>query len=145
MLLLNNTLSDVEIQNTNNTSFSDPRKNSVKQTISGTLEILSLFDLAMSLNSNKKSGKLNIHTSKFEAYIIFDQGNIIHADFYGRTGSKALAMIFIKSDGDSEAQFLFEAEEDSIATDSPISITMPFKELLFKIAVALDSYRNKSE
>ncbi len=144
MLLLNNTLSDVEIQNNNNTSFSDPRKNSVKQTISGTLEILSLFDLAMSLNSNKKSGKLNIHTSKFEAYIIFDRGDIIHADFYGRTGSKALAMIFVKSDGDSESQFLFEAEEGPM-TDSPISITIPFKELLFKIAVALDNYRKKPQ
>lgn len=141
MLLLNNTLSDVNTPNSNS-SFSDPSKNSVKQTISGTLEILTLFDLAMSLNTNKKSGKLNITTSKFEAYMIFDKGSIIHADYYGRTGSKALAMIFVKSDGDSESQFLFESEEDA-PIDSPVSITMPFQELLFKIAVALDHHRER--
>ena len=142
MLLLNDTLSDVDAQNSNSTRFADPRQNSVKQTISGTLEILTLFDLTMSLNTNKKSGKLNIHTPQFEAFIVFDKGNIVHADYYGKTGSKALAMIFIKTDGNAQAQFLFEAENE-LSPECPVSITMPFQELLFKIAVALDHHRER--
>jgi len=140
MLLLNDTLGDVNPKN--NTSFSNPSQNSAKQTISGTLEILTLFDLTMSLNTNKKTGKLNIHTPELEAFIVFNQGNIVHADFYGKTGSKALAMIFIKTDGDARAQFMFEAEGE-LSPECPVSITMPFQELLFKIAVALDHHRNR--
>ncbi len=121
-------------------SYFNPAKNSIKQTISGTLEILTLFDLTMSLNGNKKSGKLNVSSPSCEATIYFKDGNIVHADYYGMDGETALTNIFVKTDGQQDAQFIFEAEED-LGYNLPKTIDLPFQELLFKVAVALDHHR----
>ena len=127
-------------QKSSKESYFNPAKNEVKKTISGTLEILTLFDLTMTLNANKKSGKLNVSSPNCEATIYLKDGDIIHADYYGMDGEIALTNIFVKTDGHSDAQFIFEAEEE-LGYELPKTINIPFQELLFKIAVALDHHR----
>ena len=136
----NDTKKKVNSEEKKSEQYFSPNRGAIKQTISGTLEILTLFDLTMSLNGNKKSGKLNVSSPNCEATIYLKDGDIVHADYYGMDGETALTNIFVKTDGQRDAQFVFEAEED-LGYDLPKSINLPFRELLFKIAVALDHHR----
>ncbi len=111
--------------------------------ISGTLEVLTLFDLMMSLNQNKHSGKLFLRIQDEEAAATLDQGELIHAEMLGLVGEEALVQIFLKSEETNDTEFYFERVEDSSSLSGFSSIQSSTKELLFKVAVELDHMREK--
>lgn len=109
---------------------------------SGTLEIFTLFDLAVSLTSNLKVGNLHIRIATEEGSIFFFKGNLTHAEFRGLTGEAALMAIFAAADEfKSDTEFVFEPLELSSLPPEASSINMPIDKLLFNIAVELDHQR----
>ena len=120
--------------------------------LSGTLEVLTLFDLTMSLSQNSRSGRLNIyfHNQEHgEACVVFLEGNLIHAEFAGLVGEEALFRLFFQTEEVDDTEFLFEASapKDPSAhpsehpSKSEVSITTPVQQLLLKAAVELDHLR----
>ena len=109
---------------------------------SGTLEIFTLFDLAVSLTSNLKVGSLHIRIAKDEGSIFFFKGSLSHAEFKNLTGEPALLAIFAMADQyKSDTEFIFEPLElDRLPLDFA-SIQTPIDKLLFTVAVELDHQR----
>lgn len=113
--------------------------------ISGTLEVLTLFDLIMSLNQNKHSGKLFLRIDENEAMVVLLRGEIKHAEMSYFVGEEALIQIFLVSEDSKDTEFFFERVADKAILDSFNSVSKASKELLFKVAVELDHLREKSK
>ncbi len=111
--------------------------------ISGTLEVLTLFDLMMSLNQNKHSGKLYLRINEEEAIVVLRHGEISHAEISHFVGEAALIQIFLQSEDSSDTEFFFERLEESPSLNILNSIQQSTKELLFKVAIELDHMREK--
>ncbi len=109
---------------------------------SGTLEIFTLFDLAVSLTSNLKIGILHIRIAKDEGTIFFFKGNLTHAEFKGLNGEAALLTIFAMADElKSDTEFIFEPLELVTQPPEASSIQTSIDKLLFTVAVELDHQR----
>ena len=109
---------------------------------SGTLEIFTLFDLAVSLTSNLKVGVLHIRISKDEGSIFFFKGRLTHAEFKGLIGDSALMAIFAFADEfKSDTEFIFEPLELETLAPEVSSIQTPIDKLLFNVAIELDHQR----
>jgi len=112
-----------------------------KKTLSGTLELLTLFDLLLSLNQNGHSGELHIsYRDSSEGSIFLLNGQPCHAIFSGLSGEAAIVKIFIQADFDPNANFYFEAANNYFDPDK-ITVKTKTQELLFKVALELDHHR----
>jgi CheY-like chemotaxis protein len=109
---------------------------------SGTLEILTLFDLAISLTSNSKIGMLHIRIVKEQGHIFFYKGSLTDANFKGLQGEAALLAIFAMADEfKSDTEFIFEPLELASLPPEVSSIKTSIDKLLFNVAVELDHQR----
>jgi CheY-like chemotaxis protein len=109
---------------------------------SGTLEIFTLFDLAVSLTSNLKVGKLYVRIVEDEGMIFFYKGALSHAEYKTLTGESALLKIFAEADEfKSDTEFIFEPLEGESLPKAFQTITNTIDKLLFNVAVELDHQR----
>jgi CheY-like chemotaxis protein len=109
---------------------------------SGTLEIFTLFDLAVSLTSNLKVGKLFVRIVEEEGMIFFYKGALTHAEYNMITGEAALLKIFADADEfKSDTEFIFEPLEAEGLPKTFHTITNSIDKLLFNVAVELDHQR----
>ena len=118
--------------------------------LSGTLEVLTLFDLTMSLSQNARSGRLNIYFHREdpqelgEAAVVFRKGSLVHAQFANLTGEEALFRLFFRTEEADDAEFSFEAAEAPGGPPGEVTITTPVQQLLLKAAVELDHLREEA-
>ncbi len=119
--------------------------------LSGTLEVLTLFDLMMSLSQNARSGRLNVYfhqedsQERREACVVFSNGGLVHAQFAGLVGEEALFRLFFQAEEVDDTEFLFEASAPSKdPSKNPVTITTPVQQLLLRAAVELDHLRDKA-
>jgi CheY-like chemotaxis protein len=109
---------------------------------SGTLEIFTLFDLAVSLTSNLKIGKLYVRIVEDEGMMFFYRGALSHAEYKMLTGETALLKIFADADEfKSDTEFIFEPLEVEGLPITLHTITNSIDKLLFNVAVELDHQR----
>jgi CheY-like chemotaxis protein len=109
---------------------------------SGTLEIFTLFDLAVSLTSNSKIGTLHIRIASEEGSIFFFKGALTHAEFKHLVGEAALMAIFSMADQyKSDTEFIFEPREFETLPSDCSTIQTSIDKLLFNVAVNLDHQR----
>jgi CheY-like chemotaxis protein len=109
---------------------------------SGTLEIFTLFDLAVSLTSNLKIGKLYVRIVEEEGMMFFYKGALTHAEYKMLTGETALLKIFADADEfKSDTEFIFEPLEADSLPKGFQTITNTIDKLLFNVAVELDHQR----
>lgn len=109
---------------------------------SGTLEIFTLFDLAVSLTSNMKIGKLYVRIVEDEGMVFFYKGALTHAEYKTLSGESALLKIFADADEfKSDTEFIFEPLEIDSLPKTFHSITNTIDKLLFNVAVELDHQR----
>jgi CheY-like chemotaxis protein len=109
---------------------------------SGTLEIFTLFDLAVSLTGNLKIGKLYVRIADDEGMIFFYRGALSHAEYKFLTGEAALLKIFADADEfKSDTEFVFEPLEVESLPKGLQTITNTIDKLLFNVAVELDHQR----
>lgn len=108
--------------------------------MSGTLEVMSLFDLVLSLTQKRNSGRLYLLLAGVEALLVFQQGRFVHAEYEQETGETALLHIFLEAERHPEAEFFFEPSPP--LPQEGMTLHAPVQELLLKVAVALDHRRN---
>jgi len=70
--------------------------------VTGTLGLFSLVDLFQLLAAARRSGRLSIDHPRGPAKVYFDKGQVVHAEFEGRTGEEAVFAIFADERGTFE-------------------------------------------
>jgi CheY-like chemotaxis protein len=104
---------------------------------SGTLEVLTLFDLCLSLSQSKQSGKLLLLFAEKKAWFLFKEGLVINAEMGRLSGEEAITATFKAANEHPKAEFFFEKlDKTSLANTSPICASID--EMLLKVAVELD-------
>ena len=111
---------------------------------SGTLEVLTLFDLVLSLSQGGKSGTLFVLLDTSEVRMFFEKGLVIGGMIENLTGEAAIVESFRRANDLPSAEFFFEAASEPFHS-SFHTMKLPINELLLKVAVALDHHRAHAE
>ncbi|MCB0323983.1 MAG: response regulator [Bdellovibrionales bacterium] len=112
------------------------RRSSVRSSaaLSGSLADISLVDVIQMLSAARKSGRLAIDVADAEGFLLFDDGQIIHAMKAEREGEEALlGMLRVTREGGS---FRFEALD--LIPAAPRTIEKRTDHLLLALAGRLD-------
>lgn len=117
------------------------RRSDVK--MSGTLEVLSLFDLVLSLTQKRNSGRLYLLLGGTEARLFFQQGSLVHAAFERWVGEAAVLRIFAAAETHQDAEFYYEPMRVPLPQNG-VTLTVPVQEVLLRVAIALDEQRTAS-
>lgn len=108
------------------------------RSISGTLGEISLFELAQWLARSAKTGRLSIQIGLREAIWLFCKGQLIHAEYEGKSGEDAVLQLLILAERQREGQFGFEPLDESAFFLEPITIRKTTDQLLLSLAVEMD-------
>jgi CheY-like chemotaxis protein len=112
------------------------RSSSTDARLTGTFEVMSLFDLIVSLTHSRKSGDLCIQLAEAEARVTIRAGRITHATYKGKVGEDALLLTFSAVEEDQGAEFVLRGLNTS--DQSVSTINTPIDQLLLKVAVGMD-------
>lgn len=108
--------------------------------VSGTLEVMTLFDLVMSLTQKRNSGRLYLLLGRVEALLAFEQGRFVHAEYQELTGEAAVMKIFWEAELRPSAEFFFEPSGVRLPPGGA-TLHTSVQEVLLKVAVGLDHRR----
>ncbi len=111
--------------------------------ISGTLEVMTLFDLVLSLTQKRNSGRLYLLVGSVEASLVFEQGRFVHAAYQELTGEAAVLKIFLEAELHPTTEFFFEPTEVRLPPGGA-TLHTSVQEILLKVAVELDHLRELS-
>jgi CheY-like chemotaxis protein len=112
------------------------RSSNTDARLTGTFEVMSLFDLIVSLTHSRKSGDLCIQLAEAEAKVTIRAGRITHATYKGKVGEDALLLTFTAVEEDQGAEFVLRGLNANDLTVS--TINTPIDQLLLKVAVGMD-------
>ncbi len=115
------------------------RKKHVSQNITGTLEILTLFDLVTMLSQGKKTGTLFLLIKENESTISFVEGELTHVGYLDLIGEPALLKTLKDSYYDKDAQFYFENQDIEAVNNYPKTVYRGILELQMMMAIELDN------
>ncbi len=107
--------------------------------LTGTFEVMSLFDLIVSLTHSRKSGDLCIQLAEAEAKVTIRAGRITHAMYKGKVGEDALLLTFTAVEADQGAEFVLRGLNTNDLAVS--TINTPIDQLLLKVAVGMDHHK----
>lgn len=119
-------------------TFSKGRGRDAK--VSGTLEVVSLFDLVLLLTQKERTGKLYLLLGQVEAMFVFQGGGLVHAEYSELTGEAAVMKIFWKAELRPDAEFFFEPSPHKLPPGG-VTVHSSVQEILLKVAVGLDRQR----
>ena len=105
--------------------------------VSGTLEVVSLFDLVLLLTQKSSTGKLYLLLGQVEAIFAFQGGQFVHAEYSELTGEAAVMKIFWKAELRPDTEFFFEPSPHKLPPGG-VTIHSSVQEILLKVAVGLD-------
>ncbi len=108
--------------------------------VSGTLEVVSLFDLALLLTQKSSVGKLYLLLGQVEAMLAFESGHLVHAEYQELTGEAAVMKIFLEAEVRPDAEFFFEPSLHKLPPGG-VTVHTSVQEILLKVAVGLDRQR----
>jgi CheY-like chemotaxis protein len=117
------------------------RSSSNDPQLTGTFEVLSLFDLIVSLTHGQKSGDLCIQLASAEAKITIRSGRVTHATYQGKVGEDALLLTFTAVEKDQGAEFVLRGLHATDKAQSAHTINTPIDQLLLKVAVGMDHHK----
>ena len=107
----------------------------------GTLEIMNLFDLLVSFNQMRKTGRIIVNVGDTEALIYLETGEVRHVEYGGNNGIAALKQAFAETDLAPTSSFGFAMTSEELVTSLPLTIPCTTSQLLLEIAVHLDHVR----
>lgn len=113
--------------------------------MSGTLGMLNLFDLLVSLTQGDRSGYLHLRIEQDKAHILLLASRIVHAAFHDLEGEAALRLIFEVIDNHEETSFVFESVDDETLSEHHVTIHTPVDRLLLTMATALEQHRSQNQ
>lgn len=111
----------------------------------GTLEIMNLFDLLISFNQMRKTGRIIVNVGNTEALIYLQAGEVRHAEYGGANGEAALKQAFAETDLSPTSSFGFAGASEELVASLPLSIPSATSRLLLEIAVHLDHIRSSRQ
>ncbi|MEM7479719.1 MAG: DUF4388 domain-containing protein [Acidobacteriota bacterium] len=107
--------------------------------LSGSLRVLSLVDLTQALAHARKTGRLRlVFRDGTMGDLMFDDGQVVHGVFSGRTGERAFARLLTESEQDRRTEFRFQPMRRREVFHQPRTINMTVQQLLLTIAVDWD-------
>jgi len=112
--------------------------------MSGTLERMSLFDLLVSLNQARQTGRLVLKIGTYQALLYLLDGEIQHAEYQGQFGSEALTRTLSATEPAPTSTFSLTVVPDSLFQQLPTTLPLPTSRLLLELAVQLDHLRMES-
>ncbi len=108
--------------------------------VSGTLEVISLFDLVLLLTQKNSTGRLYLLLGQVEAMFVFQGGRLVHAEYSELTGEAAVMKVFWKAELRPDAEFFFEPSLHKLPPGG-VTVHSSVQEILLKVAVGLDRRR----
>lgn len=105
--------------------------------LQGTLEVISLFDLVLSLTQKANSGRLYVLLGSEESAMFFEGGRFVHAEYGKHTGEDALAQTFSAVDNYQNAEFYYQPSSEKLPKEAR-TLDRPVQELLLQVAIHLD-------
>jgi CheY-like chemotaxis protein len=107
-------------------------------TFQGSLEVMDLADLTQAIGMGGKSGRLILATPQGGGLIVFDAGQVVHAEYRGAVGEPAFAALVSASHSGGPGRFCFLPS--AVGDKPPVSRTIDksVDRLLLSIATAID-------
>ncbi|GAA4004332.1 DUF4388 domain-containing protein [Deinococcus rubellus] len=106
--------------------------------ISGTLEIMNLFDVITTFNQMRKTGRILVNVAGAEALIYLLSGEIRHTEYGIASGHPALLQAFVDTYELPTSFFVFTVAPDPLVECLPETITLQTSRLLLETAFQLD-------
>jgi len=112
--------------------------------MNGSLGVMQLPDIAQAVALGGKTGELLITLPSGRGAIVFDHGQVVHAEFFGLIGETAFATLLVAAHGaargDAQGSFVFR-QLDNGAANGTKTIHCDLKQLLLNAAAELDEGR----
>ncbi len=123
---------------TRRTYVGQPNNRVAHSGIHGQLGEIGVFELAEWLSRSSKTGRLTIRLGAENAYWYFSKGNLVHAEFQGKSGEDAVLQLMLKSEKNKDGTFTFEPSDTKITEIPTVTIKKTTDQLLLSLAVELD-------
>ena len=112
--------------------------------MNGSLGVMDLPDIAQAVALGGKTGELLITLPSGRGAIVFDHGQVVHAEFFGLIGETAFATLLVAAHGaargEAHGSFVFRQLENG-AANATKTIHCDLKQLLLNAADELDEGR----
>jgi CheY-like chemotaxis protein len=112
--------------------------------MNGSLGVMQLPDIAQAVALGGKTGELLITLPSGRGAIVFDHGQVVHAEFFGLIGETAFATMLVAAHGaargEAHGSFVFRQLENGAANGTK-TIHCDLKQLLRNAAAELDEGR----
>jgi len=123
---------------TRKTYISEPSNAVAQQGIQGQLGDMSLFELAQWLAKSAKTGRLRIEVQGDRASWLFSKGQLIHAEYAGKSGEDAVLHLLLRVENQPGGHFRFEPLTEADFFLEPVTIRKSTDQLLLSLAVEID-------
>jgi DNA-binding response OmpR family regulator len=112
--------------------------------MNGSLGVMDLPDIAQAVALGGKTGELLVTLPSGRGVIVFDHGQVMHAEFFGLIGETAFATLLVAAHGgargEAHGSFVFRQLENGAANGTK-TIHCDLKQLLLNAAAELDEGR----
>ena len=122
-----------------------PTAEPTRSSFQGSLGVMDLTELTQVISLGVKTGELLLSLSGGEGIIVFESGRVIHAEFSGRSGEPAFAMMVAASQREGEARFCFNRAEREALAARPRTISRSVEQLLLSVAQEIDESAQGAE
>ncbi|WP_027881814.1 DUF4388 domain-containing protein [Meiothermus rufus] len=123
---------------TRKTHTSEPHNPVAQHGIQGRLGDLSLFELAQWLAKSNKTGRLSVEIEGERASWLFNKGQLIHAEYAGKSGEDAVLHLLLRAENQPKGYFHFEPLTEADFFLEPVTIRKTTDQLLLSLAVEMD-------
>ncbi|MGK0619317.1 DUF4388 domain-containing protein [Meiothermus cerbereus] len=123
---------------TRKTYITEPANPVAQHGIQGQLGDMSLFELAQWLAKSAKTGRLRIEVQGNSASWLFSKGQLIHAEYAGKSGEDAVLHLLLQVESQPTGHFHFEPLSEADFFLEPVTIRKSTDQLLLSLAVEMD-------
>ncbi len=128
---------------TRKTYISEPANPVAQHGIQGQLGDMSLFELAQWLAKSAKTGRLRVEVEGSSASWLFSKGQLIHAEYDGKSGEDAVLHLLLQAENQQKGHFHFEPLTEADFFLEPVTIRKSTDQLLLSLAVEMDHRQHR--
>jgi CheY-like chemotaxis protein len=123
---------------TRKTYIFEPANPIAQHGIQGQLGDMSLFELAQWLAKSTKTGRLRVEIEGDSASLLFNNGQLIHAKYAGKSGEDAVLHLLLQAENKKKGHFHFEPLSEADFFLEPVTIRKNTDQLLLSLAIEMD-------
>ncbi len=110
----------------------------VPASLQGSLDVMDLPEVTQAISLGAKTGWLTVSLGAGEGAMVFEVGRLVHANFAGKTGEEAFALLIQASHRERHAGFRFSQAARAELGRIPRTIARSVDQLLLSIAAGID-------